>query len=131
MRFENEKPRPADRTGLCGKRPSVAVRLAAGPDEGEGLGIFVVEEVGVNRSVEARIVELDREIIAALAGALRPGGSDLGATDVDPVARCVLVGLVSLGDWNSWPDFLNEPMLAMSLLLAVSEPATTAASMAI
>src|SRR5216683_1833912 len=65
---------------------------AAGPDQGVGLGVFVVEEVGVNRSVEARIVQLDREIIAALAGALRPGGSDLGATDVDPVARCVLVG---------------------------------------
>ena len=57
----------------------VAVGLAAaGPDQGVGLGVFVVEEVGVDRSVEAWIVELDREIIAALAGALGPDGSDLG-----------------------------------------------------
>jgi len=59
--------------------PLVAVGLAAaGPDQGVGLGVFVVEEVGVDRSVEARIIELDREIIAALAGALGPDGSDLG-----------------------------------------------------
>jgi hypothetical protein len=58
---------------------SIAVLLATTrPDEGKGLAAFVVEEVGVDRSGEARIVELDREIIAALGGALRPGGSDLG-----------------------------------------------------
>src|ERR1700738_3899922 len=28
---------------------------------------------------------------------------------------------VTTSPWNSWPDFLNEPMLAMSLLLAVFE----------
>jgi len=57
---------------------SVAVRLAAaGPDQGVGLGVYVVEEVGVDRRVEARIVQLDREIIAALVGALGPRGSDL------------------------------------------------------
>src|SRR5882757_5872340 len=90
-------PRPRNSGGA--NEPSVAVRLAAaGPDEGEGLGVFIVEEVGVDRGVEARIVELDREIIAALVGALRPGGTDLGATDVDPVARSVLVGPVGLGD---------------------------------
>jgi hypothetical protein len=49
---------------------SVAVLLAAaGPDEGEGLAV-VRDEVGVDRSGEARIVELDREIVAALVGAL-------------------------------------------------------------
>ena len=57
---------------------SVAVGLAAaGPDQGVGLGAFVVEEVRVDRRIEARIVELDREIIAALVGALGPRGSDL------------------------------------------------------
>ena len=57
----------------------VAVGLAAaGPDQGVGLGVLVVEEVGVDRSVEARIVEFDREIIASLAEALGPDGSDLG-----------------------------------------------------
>src|SRR5262249_175480 len=57
---------------------SVAVLLAAaGPDEIEG--VAVLDEVGVNRDGEARIVQLDREIVAAFAGALRPGGSDLDA----------------------------------------------------
>ena len=121
--------------GARGRSGSVAVLLAAaGPDEGEGLAVLVVEEIGVDRSVEARIVELDREIVAALAGALRPGGPDLGATDKDPVAGGVVVGPVGSGTmrtplvwtlrvtispWNSWPDFLKVPMLAMSLLLAV------------
>src|ERR1700737_4405215 len=38
---------------------------------------------------------------------------------------------VTISPWNSWPDFLKEPILAMSLLLVVIESATTAASMAI
>src|SRR6202011_3068779 len=38
---------------------------------------------------------------------------------------------VTISPWNSWPDFLKEPMFAMSFLLAGFEPATTAASMAI
>src|SRR5258707_1440760 len=38
---------------------------------------------------------------------------------------------VTISPWKSLPTFLKEPMLAMSLLLAVFEPATTAASMAI
>src|SRR5208282_1138823 len=38
---------------------------------------------------------------------------------------------VTISPWNSLPTFLKEPMLAMLLLLAVLEPATTAASMAI
>src|SRR5712692_10918907 len=90
--------RPARiRAGRCGGSGLVAVRLAAaGPDQGGGLAVLVVEEVGVDRSVEARIVQLDREIIATLAGALRPGGPDLGAADVDPVARRVVVGPVCL-----------------------------------
>src|SRR5580698_919266 len=38
---------------------------------------------------------------------------------------------VTISPWNSPPDFLKVPMLAMSLLLGCFEPATTAASMAI
>src|SRR5208337_2058324 len=38
---------------------------------------------------------------------------------------------VTISPWKSLPDFLKEPMLAMSLLLCCFEPATTAASMAI
>ena len=93
------KAPPPKRQG-AGKigRASITIRLAAaGPDEGVALAVLVVEEVGVDRSVEARIVELDREIVAALAGALRPGGADLGATDVDPVAGSVVAGPVVSG----------------------------------
>src|SRR5262245_851797 len=38
---------------------------------------------------------------------------------------------VTISPWNSWPDFLKVPMLAMSLLLCCSSAATIAASMAI
>src|SRR6266849_187630 len=85
------------RAGRWRRYRSVAVGpAAAGPDEAEGLAAFVIEEVGVDRRVEARIVELDREVIAALVGALRPGGADLRAAAKDPVARCVVAGPAGL-----------------------------------
>ena len=52
-------------------RPRDQIRVKA-------FAVLVVEEVGEDWSVEARIVQLDREIVAALVGALRPGGPDLG-----------------------------------------------------
>jgi hypothetical protein len=58
---------------------SVAVRAAAArPDQVVGLAILGIEQVGVDRSGEARVVELDRKIVTALVGALGPGGADLG-----------------------------------------------------
>ena len=76
-----QRPRPVHPGGACCRSGSLAILLAAaGPDEVEGLA--VLDKVGVDRDGEARIVQLDREIIAAFAGALRPGGSDLG------VMRC-------------------------------------------
>ena len=70
-------PRSGER-GVFASAGSIAAALAAaGPDQGVGRGAFVVEEVRVDRRIEARIVELDREIIAAVVGALRPGGPDL------------------------------------------------------
>jgi hypothetical protein len=54
---------------------SVAAGLAAAePYEGVAVAFFVVEAVGVDPRVEARIVQLDREVVAALFGALRSGG---------------------------------------------------------
>ena len=46
------------------------------PDQGVAVALFVVEEVRVDRSVEARIVELDREVVAVLFRALLPGGAE-------------------------------------------------------
>src|SRR5262249_59995684 len=92
---------PGGRSRRC---RSVAVGPAAPrPDQAEGLAAFVIEEVGVDRRGEARIVELDREVIAALAGALRPGGADLCAADKDPVAWRVVAGPTGL--WNDADAF--------------------------
>src|SRR5258708_22750342 len=67
-----ETPPGLLRAGRCCRRRSIAVGPAAArPDQAEGLAAFVIEEIGVDRRGEARIVELDREVIAALAGALR------------------------------------------------------------
>ncbi len=78
------RKRPARMSGAFARWPgSIAVGLAAaGPDQGVGLGAIVVEEVGIDRSVEARIVQFHRKIIAALAGALGPGSPEFG------VMRC-------------------------------------------
>jgi hypothetical protein len=69
------KPRPLPGGACCGFSSVAVLLAAAGPDQVEGLA--VLDEVGVDRSGEARVVELDREIVAALVGALRPGGPNL------------------------------------------------------
>src|SRR5262245_25420472 len=82
--------------GLLRSGSLTVLLAAAGPDEVEG--VTVLDEVGVDRDGEARIVQLDREIIAAFAGSLRPRGADLRAADIDPMAGGVLAGPVGLGD---------------------------------
>ena len=54
-------------------RTSVAV--GAGPDELEAVFAFDFGERCVDRSGEARIVQLDREVVAALFGGFLPGGT--------------------------------------------------------
>ena len=72
-------PDVSDGAMLGGAVRSVAVGLVpAGPDQRMPFATLIVEEVGVDRGVEAWIVELDGEIVTTLAGALRPGGADLG-----------------------------------------------------
>src|SRR5690606_25617145 len=60
--------------------------------------VFFVEEIGVDRSVEAWIVQLEAQIVAALVGALGPSGADFGATDQNAVAGGVLAGGAQVGD---------------------------------
>src|SRR5438552_3028855 len=94
-----ESPARRSGRGLAVRFGLFAVGLAAaGPDQAVGLAILVLEEVGVDGRREARIVELEREVVAALVGALRPGGPDLGAADKDPVAGSVVTDPVGLGD---------------------------------
>ena len=54
----------------------------AGPDEGVAIAAFIVEQVGVDRRAEARVIQLDRDIVASLGGAFRPPCPQLG------VMRC-------------------------------------------
>ena len=69
---------PSGSTGRGVAGASVAVAAAgAGPDEAESFAVLVVEQVGVDRGVEARVVQLETKIVAALVGALGPGGADL------------------------------------------------------
>ena len=79
-----------------GSQSALALRLR-GPDEGVAFAFLVLDEIRVDRSVEARIVQLGREIVALLRGMFRPGGADFRAADEDPMAWRVFVGPVGLG----------------------------------
>ena len=48
------------------------------PQQGVAFATLVVEQVGVDRGVEGRIVELERKVVATFFGALRPGRTYLG-----------------------------------------------------
>jgi len=114
-----KQPRPMSGGAL--EAGSVGVGLpAAGPDEREALAVLVVEEVGVDRSVEARIVQLDREVVAAFAGTLGPGGADLGSADKGAVGRGVLAAAARFGNEadvlgleGERGDFADEAVLSL------------------
>ncbi len=74
-----KKPHPVSRTGHFEWSGLLAVGLAGpGPDQRVALAVLIVEKVGEDRRVEAGVIQFDREVIAALVGALGPGGPDLG-----------------------------------------------------
>ena len=85
------------RAGRRAGRSVAVAAIGAGPDEAEAF-VLVFEEVGVDRSGEARIVQLEAKIVATLVRGLRPGGADLGAADQDAVAGSVLAGLAGFGN---------------------------------
>jgi len=73
-----EQPRPARETDPApsGAGPFyVSVAVATGPDQVERVWLLGFNQGGVDRGREARIVQLDREILATLAGGLLPGGT--------------------------------------------------------
>src|SRR3546814_18693809 len=53
---------PAFRPGPCAGALVAAPPVGAGPDQREGIAVLVVEEVGVDRRGEARVVELEAQI---------------------------------------------------------------------
>jgi len=73
---ERKKPRPIASGGVCRELSSIAVLARARPEQRIAFAAFIVEKVRIDRRIERGIVELEREIIAALLGALRPGGSN-------------------------------------------------------
>ncbi|CAK7261604.1 conserved protein of unknown function (plasmid) [Shinella sp. WSC3-e] len=62
--------------------PVMSIPVRAGPDELEAILAFNFGKRCIDRSREARIVELDREVVAALFGGFLPGGTQLS------VMRC-------------------------------------------
>src|SRR5512146_3354907 len=77
---------------------SIAVLSAPRPDQRVAFAVLIVEQVRIDRRVEGGVIELEREVVAALFGALRPRRSDLGPADIDAMAGSVLVRAVVLGD---------------------------------
>src|SRR5690625_5069652 len=95
--FRRQWEGPGLATGAIVPVSVAAATVGTGPDKREGLAVFLVEEVGVDRGVEARIVQLEAQIVAALVRALGAGGADLGAADQDPVAGGVVAGGAQVG----------------------------------
>src|ERR1700755_3293136 len=92
------EPRPRTLAGIGRAGALLAVLARSRPEQGEAFAALVIEQVRVDRRVEGGIVELEREVVAAFLGALRPGGADLGPADKDAVARSLVVGGIGLGD---------------------------------
>lgn len=55
----------------------LAVLAGPRPEQGVAFAAFLIEQVRVDRRVERGVVELEREVVASLFGALRPGCPDL------------------------------------------------------
>src|SRR5579859_7407983 len=92
-------PRTERSGGASWRVRSVAILTAASrPDQVVRLAVLCIEQVGVDGGVEARIVELDGEVVAALVGAFGPDGPDLGPANEDPVRGRAVVGPVGFGD---------------------------------
>ncbi|CAH1658317.1 hypothetical protein CHELA40_30287 [Chelatococcus asaccharovorans] len=68
------------------------------PDEAVALAVLILDQVGVDRSGEARIVELEAQIVAAFVGLLGPGGADFYAADEDPVTGSVFAARARIGN---------------------------------
>ena len=93
----NEAEGPAlRRSPLAGA--SVPVR--PGPDQLQAFLAFDLDQGGVDRSGEARVVQLDREVVALrLLRGLLPGGAELGVAAVeDAEVRAFFRGALGADD---------------------------------
>lgn len=72
--FIGRRRNPACAAGSPVGRRSLPV--GAGPNQMETFFAFHLDQGGVDRSGEARVVQLDREVFAAFCGDLLPGGTE-------------------------------------------------------
>ena len=86
---------PAQRGG---GRDRASIPVGARPDQLVAVLAFDLGERCVDRGGEARIVQLDREIVAILLGALLPGRTELDVTGVDTEVRALVGGVLDAGD---------------------------------
>src|SRR6266481_4213819 len=99
-----------DMAASCGfellekRRPAISAGRSAGsvgagrarPDQ--AVALVGVDQAGVDRSREARVVQLDREVGPVLAGGLHPGGAEFGVAGEDAVVRGLVVVLLDLAE---------------------------------
>jgi hypothetical protein len=70
-----------------------SVPIGTGPDELETFLAFHLDQGGVDRSREARVVQLDREIVAlGILGSLLPGRAQLDIAGEDAEVRTLFGG---------------------------------------
>ncbi len=77
-----------------------SVPVRPGPDQLQALLAFNLDQGGVDRGGEARVVQLDREVVALrLLRSLLPGGAELGVAAVeDAEVRAFFGGALGAGD---------------------------------
>src|SRR3954468_19800797 len=79
--------------GAIAVGPSIPIR--AGPDELEAVLALHLDQGGIDRSREARIVQLDREVIAlGVLGGLLPSRSQLDIAGEDAEVRSLVGGVL-------------------------------------
>ncbi|RDL47692.1 hypothetical protein BLJAPNOD_05414 [Ensifer sp. M14] len=77
---------------------SHSVPVRAGPDELVSVFAIDFRQRRVDRSRETRVVELDREVVAVLFGALLPGGAQFNGARKDAELRALVRGVLDAGD---------------------------------
>ncbi len=84
---------PPDGEAVC---VGASVPIGAGPDQLQALFALDLDQGGVDRCREARVVELDREVVAIrLFGVLLPGRTEFDvAGGVDPEVRTLVAGIL-------------------------------------
>ena len=75
--------------------PGASVSVRPGPDQLEAILSVHLDQGGVDGSREARVVQLDREVVAlALFGGFLPGGAQFHCARVEAEVRALVGGVL-------------------------------------